>query len=157
MIFFFFQPREHIEKEAIEIPSLELNNFKLSELDRSGLTSITSGDVGKKYTNRYSVKNLNYTDNSSKYISNIKANDALYKGFILNLRGDIKYFREDGLTFRTQKASYNKQTSVITSHTKYQSQLNESSAEGSYFEYNNAHGITKSKNVTVNYNLKERI
>lgn len=155
MIFFLFQPREQTNKEFAEIPTLELKNFKLSELDRFGLTSTMYGEIGIKFTNRYIVENLNYTDNSSEYISNIKSNNALYKDFVLNLDGNIKYFREDGLSFTTQKASYNKQTNIMISYTNYISQMNGHRALGSYLEYDNNLGTTKSKNVTFTYQLKE--
>lgn len=156
MIFFLFEPMQKIEKKTTEIPSLELNDFKLSELDRYGLLSIVNGKTGAKYSNRYIVTDLDYTDNSSELISNIKANTALYKGFVLDLQGDIKYFREDGLFFSTQKANYNKQTSIMISFTDYKSRQNEHTAEGSYLEYDSIKGITNSKDVTVNYKLRER-
>ncbi|MDQ7045874.1 MAG: LPS export ABC transporter periplasmic protein LptC [Sulfurimonas sp.] len=156
IIFFLFQPIQHIKKKATEIPTLELENFKLSELDTNGLTSIMNGKTGKKFLDRYVITNIDYTDNTNKYIANIRSNNALYKSDILHLDGDIKYFREDGLNFLTQKASYNKKTSVMISLTDYKSQMNQNTVTGSYFEYNNATGITRSKNVKINYQLKER-
>ncbi|MCD6173978.1 MAG: LPS export ABC transporter periplasmic protein LptC, partial [Sulfurimonas sp.] len=66
------------------------------------------------------------------------------------------YHREDGLTFKTQKARYNKKTDVIQALTKYVSYMNGNRATGSSIEYNNALGLTKSKNIIANYKLKER-
>ena len=58
--------------------------------------------------------------------------------------------------FNTQKAKYNEKTKVMESLTKYISYMGENRATGSYLKYNNETGISMSKNVTVNYKLKER-
>ena len=143
MIFFLFEPTERLEKKVAEIPNLEIYNFKVSELNINGLTSIVHGETGRKYTNRYTVDNLNYTDNSSEFISNIKSNKALYKNYTLNLEGDIKYFREDGLIFTSQKASYDKQTAVIISYTDYQLQRHNNKTIGTFFEHDDSKGVIK--------------
>lgn len=156
MIFFLFQPRQEIVNTTTDIPSLELNNFTLSELSTHGLISTMHGEQGTKQADKYEIKYLNYTDNSNDYISNIKANNALYKELSLDLEGDIKYFREDGLSFITQKANYNKKTNTIVSSTDFRSQFNENTVIGSSLEYDITKTIIKSKNVTANYQLKER-
>lgn len=156
MIFFLFKPLEQIEKNIAEVPSLELNHFRLSELNVDGLTSSMHGEKGIKFNNRYIVKQLNYTDNTNDYLSNIKANNALYKDLVLNLEGDIKYVREDGLAFTTQKAIYDKETNIIISSTKFMSQLSQNTIQGDYLEYDIGKNIMNTKNVIANYRLKER-
>lgn len=156
VIFFLFKPLDHIEQKTDEIPMLELKDFKLSELSTKGLMSVTEGSEGIRYKNRYTVSNLDYIDNSREFISHIKSNDGLYKGADLFLNGDVEYEREDGISFKTQKAKYNEKTKIMKSLTKYVSYVGENRATGSYLEYNNETGISKSKNVTINYKLKER-
>lgn len=156
MIFFLFEPRQQVQSSNVSIPSLELNNFTLSELSANGLVSTMHGEQGIKHSDRYEIKYLNYTDNSGDYISNIKAGNAFYKETSLELEDDIKYFREDGLSFTTQKANYNKKTNIITSTTRFISHLNKNTIQGSNLEYDITKTILKSKNVIVNYQLKER-
>jgi len=154
-IFFLFKPLEQTKQKFDEIPMLELKDFKLSELNTKGLTSVTNGIIGIRYSDRYTVTDLDYIDNSRKFISHIQSNDGLYKGNDLFLNGDVEYEREDGISFKTQKAKYNEKTKIMQSLTKYVSYVGENRATGSYLEYNNETGISKSKNVTINYKLKE--
>ena len=156
MIFFLFEPLNREQKEFDEIPMIELENFTLSQLNKTGLTSITKGSKGIRYEDRYTVEDINHTDNSKKYLANIKAKDGLYKGEVLDLVGDVIYVREDGLLFETQKANYNTQTKIMIASTDYVSYMGKNRATGSYLKYNNILERTYSKNVTINYKLKER-
>ena len=96
-VFFFFEPLNIKKQDFGEIPVFELENFKLIELDQKGLSTIMDGTKGIRYTNRYIVYNIDYTDNSKKYLANMNANKGLYKGNIINLDGNITYNREDGI------------------------------------------------------------
>ena len=155
-IFIAFTPIDIKERANKEIPLLELKEFKLTELNSKGLSSTMEGTTGLRYTDRYFITNLDYTDNTEKYLANIKSKDGLYKNDIIDLNGDVVYHREDGLTFKTQKARYNKKTDIVQALTKYMSYMNGNRATGSSIEYNNALGLTKSKNIIANYKLKER-
>ena len=155
-IFFFFEPLNIKKQDFGEIPVFELENFKLIELDQKGLSTIMDGTKGIRYTNRYIVYNIDYTDNSKKYLANMNANKGLYKGNIINLDGNITYNREDGISFITQKAVYNKKTNIVRSPISYVAYLGKNQVTGSSIEYNNVLDTVKSKKVTVTYKLKER-
>ena len=125
------------------------------ELDRVGLHTIMLGSAATRYADRYTVQNMDYTDNSKKYIANMKANDGVYKNDLVTLRGDVEYVREDGLTFKTQKATYNKKTSDVISKVGYIAYLNDSIIKGSYIKYNNDKNRIYSKNVIAEIQLQE--
>ena len=155
-IFTLFEPIDIKKQKASEIPILELEKFKLTELSVKGLSSIMEGSHGFRYSDRYSVLDLDYTDNTNELLDNIKAKNGLYKGNVIDLNGDVVYFREDGLTFKTQNGRYNQKTDVVQALTKYVSHMKGNRATGSSIEYNNALGTIKSKNIVANYKLKER-
>ncbi|MDB2562644.1 LPS export ABC transporter periplasmic protein LptC [Sulfurimonas sp.] len=156
LILFLFKPLNIKQQDFGEIPVFELTNFKLMELNKKGLTTVMHGDEGTRYTNRYVVNNIDYTDNTKKYLANMKAVKGIYKEDIVNLEKDIIYKREDGVSFTTQKAVYDKKTSIVTSPTKYVGYIEKNKITGSYIEYNNMLDTIKSRKVTVNYKLKER-
>lgn len=155
-IFFGFQPLNITQKDFGEIPVFELDDFKLIELNSKGLTTVMDGTEGVRYTNRYLVYNIDYTDNTKEYLANMTADQGLYKGNIIKLDGNIAYKRKDGLIFKTQEATYDKKTNTVTSPLTYTSKIGKHEARGSNIQYNNALGIVKSKNITMNYKLKER-
>lgn len=156
MIFFLFEPMKIKQQNFGDIPMFELTSFTLHELNRVGLQTVMLGDNAIRYEDRYTVSNINYTDNSRDYIANMQAKSGLYKDNIINLEEDVVYAREDGLTFETSKAVYNKKTSIATADSDYTSYRGRNVIKGSFVKYNNSLNRVNSKNVTATYQLKER-
>ncbi len=157
MIFVGFKPLEIKEQEFIDVPVFQLNSFTLREFDSKGLTILMNGSQGIRYANRYKVLDINYTDNSKKYIANMRADKGIYKDAkdIVDLKGNVLYNREDGLTFKTQEATYNKKTSLAKTKTDYVMYRGLNKARGTYLSYNNKTNRIRSKNIIINYQLKE--
>ena len=156
MILFLFEPIKMKNQQFDEIPLLKLEKFKINELNTQGLSSILEGSIGLKYEDRYLIDTINYTDNENKYLANIKSNSGLYKGNLLELNGDVVYSRADGFSFKSQKVEYNEKTKIVKSPTNYVSFKGKHKVVGSSIVYNSITEITKSKNVIINYKLKER-
>ena len=144
------------EQKFTDVPLFELTSFTTYEIDKIGLITLMLGDNAIRYEDRYVVKNINYTDNSKKYIANMKSNNGIYKEDVVTLRGDVIYSREDGLTFETDQAVYDKKTSVATTDDVYVAVQNFNTINGSSLEYNNDLKKIESKNVIVKYQLKEK-
>ena len=135
----------------------ELKDFTMYELDTKGLRTIMLGSAATRYSNRYTVQDIDYTDNEKEeYIANMKAKHGIYKNDMVTLSGDVEYVRDDGLTFKTQKAVYNKKSSDVVSDVGYVAYLNDSVVRGSYIKYNNEKNRIFSKNVTAKIQLQER-
>ena len=143
------------KQSFIDIPMFELKAFELYEINKIGLDSKILGTQAKRYTNRYEVSNIDYTDNTQEYIVNLRANEGIYKGDIVNLKGNVVYTREDGLIFKSEIAVYNKQTSVVSTKTKYHAYNENNTIVGSSLKYNNLLNKIESKNVTSIYQLRE--
>jgi len=155
-IYFLFKPLNIKQQQFVDVPLFELQKFTMYELNPTGLKTVMLGSTATRYTDRYTVKNIDYTDNSKEYIANMKANNGLYKDEFVTLSGDVKYVREDGLTFKTQKVTYNKKTSEAISNVNYVAYLDKNIVHGSYIKYNNLKNKIYSKNVIAKYQLTER-
>ncbi len=155
LIFFMFKPLEIKQQKFHDVPLFELNDFTMYELNSKGLTTILRGDKGTRYADRYTIKKMDYTDNSKKYIANMVSDHGIYKNETIKLQGNVVYVREDGLTYKSQKATYNKKTADIISNAKYIAYLNDNKVIGTYIKYNNISKKMYSKNVFAIYQLKE--
>ena len=91
LILVLFKPLNIKQQDFGEIPIFELTNFKVMELDEKGLTTVMNGDKGIRYKDRYVVNNIDYTDNTKKYLANMKANKGIYKDDIIDLEGNLVY------------------------------------------------------------------
>jgi hypothetical protein len=154
-IYIFFKPLNIVQKQHGEIPLLELSPFTLYELDTTGLRTIMQGSSGLRYKNRYIVNDINYIDNSRKYLASMQSKKGIYKNDIITLTKDVHYVREDGISFDTQKLIYNKTKAIATSNVGYVAHKDKDTFKGSYIRYNNKKNYIFSKNVTAKIQLDE--
>jgi len=155
MILFLFKPLDVHQQSFIDVPLFNISSFTMYELNNKGLITLMNGAQATKYADRYTVKQMDYTDNSKDYLANMKSNSGIYKNDIVHLDGDIIYVREDGLTFETQKAVYDKKTSIAHADGDYKLYRGANIVVGSELEYNNFLDRVKSKNVIAKYQIKE--
>ncbi len=156
MIYIFFDPMEIKQINSKEIPLFSLDNFTLHELDTHGLTTLMNGSKGKRYSDRYDVSNIDYTDNSKEFISNMKAKHGLYQKEVVYLNGDVFFTRVDGLRYFSQKAVYNKKTEIVLSDVEYVALMGMSQLSGNTLQIDNKNKTMRSKNIYAIYNFKEK-
>ncbi len=155
LIYIFFQPLKINQQEFKDTPSLQVENFVLYELDTTGLQTLMLGTKALRYSDRYIVEDVNFTDNSTVHISNMKASKGIYKNSIVNLVGNVVYVRDDGLTFKSPTLNYNTKSSIAQTQDKYLAYKGKNSMRGSSFVYDSLKETMKAKNVTVKYQLEE--
>ncbi len=158
MIFVGFKPLDIKEQEFVDVPLFKLVSFTLHEFDNKGLVTLMKGSQGIRYKDRYKVLDIDYTDNSKEYIANMRADEGLYKDIddSVDLKGNVFYNREDGLIFQTDEATYSKKTHIAKTKAEYVMYRGLNKATGTKLVYNNKSNQIKSKNITINYKLKEK-
>jgi len=156
MIFLLFKPMHIQQHKFIDLPLFELSSFSLYELNKKGLNNIMLGSKATKYNDRYSVENIDYTDNSRNFIANMKSNTGVYKNDIVNLEGNVTYTREDGLVFVAPFITYNKQTTIASTDSNYVLYKGKDRISGTSLRYNNISDQVSSKNVLAIYNFKDK-
>jgi len=154
-IYFLFKPMDIKQVDNKEVPLFSIDKFTLHELDEDGLITLMYGTKAKRYSNRYDVSNIDYTDNSKEFTSNMKANHGLYKENIVYLDGDVEFDRKDGLRYFSQKAVYNKKTEVASTNVDFNATMGLSKLYGTSIVINNNKNTIKSKDIYAIYNFKE--
>lgn len=155
MILFLFKPLEIKEQSFADVPLFSISSFTMYEFDSKELITLMNGAKATRYKDKYSVEKIDFTDNSKEYTANMKSNSGIYKNDVVYLDGDILYVREDGLTFKTQKATYDKKTSIATADGDYVLYRGANRVNGKELKYNNSLDKIESKNVTVKYQLEK--
>ncbi|MDA3908371.1 MAG: LPS export ABC transporter periplasmic protein LptC [Sulfurimonas sp.] len=158
MIFIGFKPLNIKQREFIDVPLFQLEAFTLHELNEEGLATIMRGSKATRYSDRYKVYDIDYTDNSKKFIANMRADDGIYRDLddILDLKGNVLYNREDGLIFESDEATYNKKSAIATTNKDYIMYRGKNRVVGTSLVYNNRLNKVKSKNVVAKYQIQER-
>ena len=156
MIYVFFEPMDVKKQNFVDIPQFNLNDFTLYELDIHGLSGYMTGKESVKYSDRYEVVDIDYTDNSKKFIANMKADHGLYRDDRVDLEGNVVYSRADGLVFESDKIMYNKKTTVLRSDQKFVMYRDKDVVRGSSLRYNNLREQAKITDVVAKYQLEEK-
>ncbi len=156
LIYVLFKPLDIKQQEFVDVPLFELISFSVYDLSNKGLNNIMLGKKATKYSDRYTVENIDYTDNSKNFVANMKSNYGVYKDDIVDLEGNVTYTREDGLIFKTQFITYNKQTGIASTDRSYISYKGQDKVMGTSLLYNNVLNQVSSKNVVAIYNFKEK-
>lgn len=156
MIFFLFKPIEIKQQKLQDIPLFNISTFTMHELDKSGTLTLMHGKEAAKYLDRYTIEKMDFTDNSKKYVANMKSNSGIYKNGIVYLEGDIVYLGREGLTFKTQKATYDRKSAVAATEGDFLLYRGSNRVNGENLKYNSSLERVESKNVTAKYQLQER-
>ncbi len=114
-----------------------------------------TGKKALRFSDRYRVESIDYTDNSKGFVSNMKANYGVYKANLVDLKGDVVYVREDGFTFNTDAMLYNTKSKIVTTTTPYTSHKGKSYMKGKELMYNAKLKQMHSKTVEITYKLDE--
>lgn len=155
-ILFLFKPQEADKKLDKDIALFNISSFSMYELNQNGLITFMNASDGARFKDKYTISDINYTDNSKEYIANLKAKDGIYEDDILTLIGGVVYTREDGLKFKTEEAIYHKKSSTVTSNSNYIAYMGNNIAYGREIEYNNALKKLKSKDIFIIYHIEDK-
>jgi len=157
MILFLFKPLDIKQQKFGDVPLFNISVFTLYELNTKGLVTFINGSQATRYSDRDIIKDMDYTDNSKNFLVNMKADKGTVRDDDVHLVGDVVYYREDGLTFQTQEATYNKETSIAKADGKFVLNRNKNKITGTHLRYNNLQNTINSKNITVVYQLQKVI
>ncbi len=152
----FFQPdpvRQTIEDNA-QVAELELRNFTLYELGVDGLKDIMIGRYGFRYPDRIEVEDIDYTDSTRQQRNNLQADFGVYDNKdLITLEGNVRYYREDGMKFRSDKAVINKEDESIHAVGPFTMTRGSDSFVGTDLYYDSKQGRTEAKSVTALFTL----
>jgi len=105
------------------------------------LFELKVGIEGKKVFAHKAIKHTNYLDLREVNLSdenghNILSTRAVYEDDAVFMKDDIKFTRNDGLTFTTKDLSYDFKKEEIETFSPFLLEFNGSSIEGDNLEYN---------------------
>jgi len=154
-ILYFFKPMEMEERIEKEVAQLELHNFTLYEIGVDGLKDIMIGRNGLRFEDRIEIKDIDYTDSTRSLQNNIQADFGRYNNRdIITLEGNVRYYREDGLTFSSDRAVIHQKEETIDVDGPFTLHKDGESAVGTNLFYDSKNGLSKAKNVTGIFELK---
>ncbi len=154
MIYFLFKPMDLEKTNNKEMPQFSLEKFTIYELNQNGLITKMTGDNALRYSDRYVINSIDYTDNSEEYKTNMKADSGLYKSDTVYLTGNVRLNRDDGLSFFSQKLTYDKIKYIAKTDVKYTAYMGQNYITGDSAIVDNKKQKVKSKHIYAVYDLE---
>ena len=155
-ILIFLKP-EMIQKSGDkQTAQLEIEDFTLYKLSKLGVDSVVSGTIGRQYKTYYEVENTHYIENKNKISEHLYADKGIFKKDIAYLDDNVRYFREDGLSFESEHAIYNTKREKLYVPDKFVLSQNENIVYGKELHYNSKTGRISAKAVDANYYIEDK-
>jgi len=155
-ILYFFKPMQIDETVKGEIAQLEMRNFTLYELDVNGLKDVMIGRLALRFKDRIEISDIDYTDSSRSHQNNLQADYGTYDNVeLITLEGNVRYYREDGMRFRSEKAIIHQKKETVAAVGPFTLEKGSENAVGTDLFYDSKNGITKADNVTGLFDIKE--
>lgn len=153
-MFTYFSPKYAGVQTTQEIPKIELKDFVLYEVSSAGTLHILEGAEGKKFEDRYTLTSAKFSDNTRPLLQSVSASDVIYKGEIIDLRGNVHYVREDGLEFRSREGRYDTKRSLVQTRGAFTITQNSNRIDGNQLNLNNELDTVSANRIRVSYQLK---
>ncbi len=154
-IFVFIKPFDIHKAETKEVAMLELNDFVIYELDTKGLNTKLIGAHAFKFTNRYEIDDVDYTDSKNELSDNLTAKFGKYQDDIIDLKGEVHYTRVDGIHFESDEAQYKNKLGVVSTQKDFKLYQDKSWFHGTKLFFNTKKETYNAKSVTGSYQLLE--
>lgn len=150
------KPQEYQKAGNGKIPQMEIEDFTLYELNKEGVKSVVSGTLGRQYKTYYEVENAHYVENKNRLGEHLYADKGKFEKNIAYLNDNVRYFREDGLSFESDHAIYDTNKELLYVPKRFILTQNENIIYGNELHYNAKNGKITAQQIDANYYLEEK-
>ena len=155
-LFVFLKPQSYVNVSEKNVALLEIEDFTLYEINTDGVQSVVSGTIGWQYANHYEVQKAHFVQNKNKLGEHIYADKGVFEQNTAYLDDNVRYFREDGLSFESDLAVYNTKKEQLSVPEKFVLTQNKHVVYGSNLDYNSHTGLMQAQKIDANYYIEEK-
>ncbi len=156
-VFAFFKPQKVQIEVPKELAQIELGDFIVHEINPEGVKTIFVGSHARRFEDRYVVNDINLTDRTEGHVENMRADFGIYKDPLITLKDHIRFTRDDGLVFESDRAKYNLDRSAVHVPGKFVMWQKSDRVIGHDLEYNSKSGDIAARRVRAFYTIKEQM
>jgi len=152
----FLKPQEYQKNSQEHTAQLEIEDFSIYEINKEGVQSVVSGTLARQYVDYYEVENAHYIENKNHLGEHLYADLGKFEKEIAYLNENVRYFREDGLSFESDHAVYDTQKELLYIPKSFILTQNENIIYGNELKYNVKTGKMSAEKIDANYYLEEK-
>lgn len=150
------KPQQYQKTDGEKIPQMEIEDFTLYEINTEGVKSVVSGTIGRQYDLYYEVENAHYVENKNRMGEHLYADRGKFEKDIAYLNENVRYFRDDGLSFESDHAVYDTKKELLYVPKSFVLTQNENIIYGNELHYNAKSGDIDAKQISASYYMKDK-
>lgn len=155
-IFTFLKPADYTQANSGEVAQLEIEDFTLFEITKAGVESVVSGTSGRQFATFYEVENAHYIENKNNMSEHLYADKGKFEGDVAYLDRNVRYFREDGLSFEGDHAVYDTKKEKLYVPERFTLTQNENVVYGKELHYDVKNGQIQASHIDASYYIQEK-
>lgn len=155
-VFVFLKPQSYKQNTDDNVPRLEIEDFTLYEISTEGVQSVVSGTLGRQYPSHYEVENSHYIQNKNQLGEHLYSDKGVFEKNTAYLNDNVRYFREDGLSFESDHAVYDTKKEFLYVPDNFILTHNENIIYGKELYYYSQTGEISAQNIDANYYIQEK-
>ena len=152
----FLKPQDYTKSNGEEVAKLEIEDFTVYKLDKTGVQSVLSGTSGRQFKTHYDVKHAHYQQNKNAFSENLYADRGRFEKEIAYLDENVRFYREDGLMFESEHAVYDTVKEYLYVASNFVLTKNENVVYGKELHYYAKTGKTLAKSIEANYYVEDK-
>lgn len=150
------KPQEYSISKDTKVPQLEIEDFTVYEVSEEGVQNVISGTLGRQYPDYYEVENAHYIENKNRLGEHIYADHGKFKKEVVYLDDNVRYFREDGLSFESDHAVYHTKKEHLYVPKNFTLTQNENIIYGMELNYEVKTGAIAAEKIDATYYIEEK-
>lgn len=150
------KPQSYQKSDGEKVPQMEIEDFRLYEIDTEGVKSVVSGTIGRQYELYYEVENAHYIENKNRLGEHLYADKGRFEKDIAYLNENVRYFRDDGLSFESDHAVYDTNKELLYVPKNFVLTQNENIIYGKELHYNAKSGEIEARQIDASYYMKDK-
>lgn len=138
-----------------KVAQLEFENYRIYDIGPDGVSRVLIADRGRHYDNREELENPILIQRESNRTEGISGLYAVIKEEVVNLKGSVHYWNDEGYNLFTEEAVYNRQTQVLKGRGGFTLEWAEGRMAGAEFVLDNVARTVDAKEVRAVLDMKE--
>ncbi len=155
-LFVFLQPESYVKNKDEQVAQLEIEDFSVFEINTQGVKSVLSGTSGQQFSTHYQVENAHYIENKKDFSEHLYSDVGRFEKDVAYLNDNVRFFREDGLSFESNYAVYNTKKESLYVKDSFILTQNENIIYGKELHYDTVSGQLSAQGVDANYYLEDK-
>ncbi|MBS9782455.1 MAG: LPS export ABC transporter periplasmic protein LptC [Arcobacter sp.] len=162
-LIFNFIPIEknNIEKNEKDIPLVIFENPQMYTINEKYVTRVAKAKEARRYKTKDEFENTHITlrnlNKKKDYeLESLKASKVIKRGKLLELRKDVKYKRDDFISFKTDELYYDLKEKMAYNTVSFEGRYDNHLIKGKNLFLDSKESKIKSKNIHFEFDLKNK-